>query len=126
MDHAWFWLYLWTRLDSFHTVAEVTLFISGAATLCLTIVAVLALSEDDQDLGAVMKRAAKFCGFFLFLPSVIFSMLVPTKSDLAVILGGHFAGQAIVSEEMNETASKIYQLVQKELNDRLEEVTPDE
>ena len=126
MDYAWFWLYLWTRLDAFHSVAEGMLAIGGTTTFLAVVLAVLAFAHDDQDFGTTMKRVAKRCGFFMLLPAVIFSMLVPTKSDLAVILGGHFAGQAIVSEEMNETASKIYQLIQRELDERLEEVVADE
>lgn len=126
MDYAWLWLYLWTRFDALNEALSGIFIISLVVAGAVSLFAIFLALDDAWDEASSMFRLAKKWVFVVTLPALIGMVAFPTKSDMAIILGGHFAGQVIVSEEMNETTSKLYQLVQRELDERLEEVNDHE
>ena len=117
MEYAWIWLYVWTRLD---LLIDFAIAIMVASTLALVVAAVFRLPPTSQEQIETARKIVNRSGPVLAL-SVLLILLVPSKSDLAIILGGHFAGQAVVSDEMNETTAKVYELIHKELDERLVE-----
>lgn len=120
MDNAWLWLYLFTRLDPLHTFFVV---IAGFSGFMLFLGGVGLVVNDDigKFFASQIRRAV--IGLSMGL---LFILAVPTKSDMALILGGHFGLQAATSEPVTETADKVYRMIQKELDARLEETNEPE
>ena len=61
-----------------------------------------------------------------FLIAAILLIAIPGRTGLAIIVGGKLSLDAIQSEEVTETAGKLYELVNRELDNRLQETEPEE
>lgn len=64
--------------------------------------------------------------FIIGCVCAILAVAVPDRTGLAIIIGGKLSLDAIQSEEASETAGKLYELVNRELDQRLEETEPGE
>lgn len=71
------------------------------------------------------KSVGKKASVALIVASVML-VAIPNRTGLAIIIGGKLSLDAIQSEEVSETAGKLYELVNRELDQRLEETEPDE
>lgn len=81
--------------------------------------------EDMQSYNAKMGKHRKLAvagviiGAFLFTTSA----LLPTKKELAVILGGGLVYQAVTSDTAKEVGGKAVELLKKQIDDALKDET---
>ena len=102
-------LYLWTRLDAIGALAVTS---AGMLAFGWVIMAWLVICEDDQDLMPKFR----VCSWVLSL-AVLVAVLVPSKTDLAIIVGGKIAIDAARSPEAAEIGSAVRDLVLRELRE---------
>ena len=70
---------------------------------------------------SILKKGA--AAFAIAFVGVV---VIPDRTGLAIIVGGKLSLDAIKSEEVTETAGKLYELVNRELDNRLQETEPEE
>ena len=130
MENAWLLLYLFTRLDAISWAVGLGFLMVSLGTIAFWIGSLTCWAhyEDmkdavDEDLEEAKRWFARIKKTLarLWVALIALHLFVPDQKDMALVVGGHIATQAVVSEEMNETASKLYQLVQRELDEALAE-----
>lgn len=100
-------LYVWTRLDSVNLWSGLALLVVAAVGAMLGFVRI---TEDDE----VYDRHLRRCGWALAILLAV-QLSVPTKRDMAIIVGGKFAIEAARSPEAKEIGSAVRDLVMREL-----------
>ncbi len=84
-------LYIWTRLDAFHTILLWILIPAAIATIVLSIIVVVGKLEDGNSKEIrVIKRARKTV-LWLVIASSTLIIIVPTKDNVTMIAGVHWA-----------------------------------
>ena len=107
-----FLLYLFTRVDAIRGACA---FIGFSASIAALSIVMFRSCEMGEDLADAMRGWPKRL-LFVVLPAFISAMvLVPSRSDLAIIVGGKLAVDGLQSE----TAKKVYRIVQDMLDEEL-------
>lgn len=83
--------------------------------------------EDMQSYNLKMKWHRKLAVFGIVLGASLFtvSSLLPTKKELAVIVGGGMTYQLLTSDSAKEIGGKAVQLLKKQIDDALKDETVD-
>lgn len=83
--------------------------------------------EDMQSYNVKMKWHRKLAVFGIVLGASLFtvSSLLPTKKELAVIVGGGMTYQLLTSDSAKEIGGKAVQLLKKQIDDALKDETVD-
>lgn len=107
-----FLLYCWTRLDS---IIFLGVFITISAFV-LSFVYMVAgnssyTSKAEEDAFHEVKRR----WFYIGIVVLVFSVLIPTKTDVAVIVGGKLTIDAIKSPTAQEVGSEVKRIIMNEL-----------
>ena len=103
-----FILYLFTRLDA----------IAFAFGLCTFIALLISLAFLMEEKPARAKKA-----FIVAVGMLFLTVLTPTSKDVAIIIAGHYAYEGVTSEQFTGTAKKVFDLVNRELDEALAEPT---
>lgn len=87
-----------------------------------------ALSKSKEDMlnyNMKMKRHRKLAVVGIFIGATLFtvSSLLPTKKELAVIVGGGIVYQVLTSESAKEVGGKAVELLKKQIDDALKDET---
>ena len=102
-------LYLWTRLDQFFFAMWVVFI---GAILMLGGVWLVRLVREDSTIGDSYFRKA----WWTIIAVLSLNMIVPTKSSVALILGGSAVLEAARSDSARRIASKSVQLIEQTLD----------
>lgn len=115
-----FLLYLWTRLDAIHDVAQ---FI-GSATIVLLIFSPIGLVIilDDMSQVKALWNKAKWYLVPVWVLATVITVLVPTKQDAAIIAGGWVALEAVQSDVAKNIGSKTLTLIEDKLNEEIKNI----
>lgn len=83
--------------------------------------------EDMQSYNLKMKWHRKLAVFGLVLGATLFtvSSLLPTKKELAIIVGGGMTYQLLTSDSAKEIGGKAVDLLKKQIDDALKDETVD-
>lgn len=117
-------LYLFTRVDALNGITSTWgVLFSLAAIGCILIKFGCRLFVDDtnrNDLEECAKRMTPWATWTVAAAAFfgILYVTVPTQRDMAIIVGGHMAVQAVRSE----TAQKVYAIVQDMLDEELAKI----
>lgn len=127
-----FVLWLFTRADSIQNTFNFWSFLSTPCVLIIIICkAILAVSyaECHHDMSGwkddlINKAVTKFQHWFIFLAifSTLGYLITPNKKDIAIIAGGYVLVEASKSSVVTETAKKLNELIQGELDEALNEM----
>ena len=81
--------------------------------------------EDMQTYNAKMSKHRKLAVTGVIIGALLFttSALLPTKKELAVILGGGLVYQAVTSDTAKEVGGKAVELLKKQIDDALKDET---
>lgn len=107
-----FLLYLWLKLDLFSSIC--TLLFMGGGFLGGFL---FCISADSDHPGDVKGRSFAKKLLIVALICGPIAMLLPSKKDAAILVGGHFALQAVQSPE----AAKIISVLRLKANELLDE-----
>lgn len=79
--------------------------------------------EDMQTYNAKMHKHRKLAVFGMILGSLLFttSSLLPTKKELAIIVGGGMTYQLLTSDSAKEIGGKAVELLKKQIDDALKD-----
>lgn len=114
-------LYLLTRLDSFGSLLTFLFSITGFLTFIVLCVGPPFLRDFFPDMKNPVKKivlvGTMFFGLSLFM--AFCRVLIPTKSDMALIYSGHFLTN-------NENAKKLPDKILKKLNVLLDNIEENE
>lgn len=129
-----FYLWLFTRADAIQGFFQFLMIVGGMLSAILLIVKLgtvatyadpplkLTLEEIyEKPFYKGTKRWAIFA-VILFLVGGLFYMLVPGKRDVAIIVGGHLIVEAVKSPIVQDTAMKLNELIQGELDSALDDL----
>lgn len=109
-------LYFWLRLD-----ALVNLFVAAQVSAALGsvvfIVAWLVNRDFYEETAAIAFRYAKRMFWFAFLPLTVAVVAIPSKTDVAILVGAHYAFKIGETPE----AAKVMTLIRAKANDLLDE-----
>lgn len=81
--------------------------------------------EDMQSYNLKMKWHRKLAVFGIVLGATLFtiSSLLPTKKELAIIVGGGMTYQLLTSDSAKEIGGKAVELLKKQIDDALKDET---
>ena len=108
------------------TLGKVLLIPTAITLVVSTVVCVIAGIEGefeemwDSDIVNFIKRLAKWC-IPIGLSLIVFSKLIPNEKQLAIIVGSGVAYNVLTSEPAQRIGGKALELLQKKIDDALEE-----
>lgn len=121
-----FLLYLWTRLDALNLLLLLSTLVVGLAALIMNSMHHFATEYDAQE--RAFQQASKYHNkaLFLFIVSCVFTTMVPSKEDAAILAGGWLTKEIITAPQTQEVGSKLYKLINQKLDEQLaqQEDTP--
>ena len=103
-----FLLYLFTRLDAFGAAMQMLAFVSAFAAFVLTIGSLV----EPEDFPAKHMRNPVLA---IFCVSAFLALATPSKTDMAIIVGGKLAIDAARTPEAKELAGELYEAVMYQL-----------
>lgn len=107
-------LYLFTRLDVLTALLKVSLVIGVVAGGGVLFFACMTASEQD-DCSWVKKYAPR--GAVALILLAVLHVATPSSKDLAIIVGGKIAVDAIRSPQAQEMSQMVLEAVRKKLNE---------
>jgi len=89
---TWLELYIWSRLDTISTIFQIFTFLTGVTFAALALLYLVFKSEGlySRDGFNVVRSALKPTAIS-FIVLILLTMFTPTKSDLALMYGMHWA-----------------------------------
>jgi hypothetical protein len=111
-----FLLYLFTRVDNFIAAAAIVWILAGLFLFLCLIFSPIIIGEWEDE-GKLHKAivAAKKPLMWIFGICLFISLMIPTKKDMAIIVGGHLAIEAVQSD----AAKKVYAIVTNLLDEEI-------
>jgi hypothetical protein len=104
----WMLLYLWTRLDAVQDLlTAVGAF--GVFAITLALIPILGEGVFNEWKGRLIRALIAIFAVFLVATAI------PTKSDMAIIVGGKFALDAARSETAKEVSSEVLEAIRAQL-----------
>lgn len=105
-------LYLFTRLDSLRIVIVV-------ATIALAVLQVLSFFaiSDGDGVGALKDNKTWGRSLIVSLFLVMGIVAIPSSKDLAIIVGGKIAADAVRSPEAAEIGGLVYDAIRQKLKE---------
>jgi len=104
-------------------ILALILAVIGYIIRCVVISENTPSDEEDEAYKSArqaLREQVKTFGIFLAIGSLFF-VVIPDRTGLAIIVGGKLAIEGVTSETVTGTSSKIFELVDHELDVRLEE-----
>jgi cytochrome b561 len=129
-----FYLWLFTRADTIQSFFQFLMISSGVCFVILLIARVITFSvftdtpknmTTPEVMTTTIYKAFVRWGYValaLFLISGGVYMATPGKRDVAIIVGGHLMVEAVKSPVVQETATKLNELIQGELDSALDDL----
>jgi len=107
-------LYLFTRLDVLTALLQVSLMIGAIAGGVVLLFASM-LAAETEDWSSVKKYAPR--GAVALILLAVLHVATPSSKDLALIVGGKIAVDAIRSPQAQEMSQMVLDAVRKKLNE---------
>ena len=123
-------LYLFISIEKIAAFLAIggTLFKWSFITYLFTCVLSFAMSKDKEDLQAwnvKLKKHRTLAVAGVIIGGLLFttSSLLPTKKELAIIIGGGVTYQMVTSDTAKEIGGKAVELLKKQIDDALKDET---
>lgn len=117
----YFLIYLMLQLDSILDVLSgITLTLLMVVAVVTSFAGVVSFFEEENYFKKIPSKCWKWW-LVIFLPAIILKTILPTSANMAIIVGGGEVYQAITSETGKRIGGKATLLLEKKMNELLEQ-----